>query len=93
MAVMKRETPAQVPKAFRTRTGRSQSDLGEILGVTPQTVIKYERLGGPGWLRHALLGVAVAAAGFTEEAATRFLGFEADGKPSGTGPGRRGANR
>jgi hypothetical protein len=60
--------------------GWSRVDLAERLGIGERVLTYYERDGGPRWLVHALIGIAVAELGLSGENARELLGVSTDSK-------------
>ena len=58
--------------------GWSRVDLAERLGIGERVLSYYERDGGPRWLTHALVGIAVTELGLTAENARGLLGLPTD---------------
>lgn len=75
MPPIERSFPAETLRAFRAWLGLSQGDLASILGISTRSVQAYEELGGPEWLRYALMGWATLVHGATPRAAARRLGL------------------
>jgi transcriptional regulator with XRE-family HTH domain len=58
--------------------GWSRVDLAERLGIGERVLSYYESNGGPRWLTHALVGIAVTELGLTAENARAIVGVPRD---------------
>jgi hypothetical protein len=52
--------PAGTVTAFAAQHRMALGEIAARLGLEPDQLAAYDRTGGPGWLRLALVGVAVA---------------------------------
>lgn len=75
MVQIDRSTPPEVLRAFRARVGQSQEALSADLGLGENAVYRYEQLGGPTWLRYALLGLAVCKHRLSQAEARELIGL------------------